>query len=36
MRRDHPGDQAVARMVSSTREDLAKIKAGQPLQRCGS
>ena len=35
MRRDHPGDQAVARMVNSTRDDLARLKAGETLHRCG-
>jgi serine/threonine-protein kinase len=35
MLRDHQGDQAVARMVSSTRDDLAKLKAGEALHRCG-
>ena len=35
MRRDHPGDQAVARMVNTTRDDLAKLKAGETLHRCG-
>jgi hypothetical protein len=34
MRRDHPGDRDVARMVSSTRDDLAKLKAGEALHRC--
>jgi hypothetical protein len=36
MLRDHQGDQAVARMVNSTRDDLAKLKAGEALRRCGS
>ncbi len=35
MRRDHQGDRDVARMVSSTRDDLAKLKAGETLHRCG-
>ncbi|MGZ5796371.1 MAG: protein kinase domain-containing protein [Caldimonas sp.] len=35
MRRDHPGDQAVARMVNTTRDELTKLKAGQTLHRCG-
>ncbi len=35
MRRDHQGDQAVARMVDSTRDDLARLKAGETLHRCG-
>jgi tetratricopeptide (TPR) repeat protein len=35
MRRDHPGDQAIARMVNTTRDDLAKLKAGETLHRCG-
>jgi tetratricopeptide (TPR) repeat protein len=34
MRRDHQGDRDVARMVSSTRDDLAKLKAGETLRRC--
>jgi tetratricopeptide (TPR) repeat protein len=35
MRRDHPGDQAVANMVNRTREDLARLEAGEALHRCG-
>ncbi|MDQ2928705.1 MAG: serine/threonine protein kinase [Pseudomonadota bacterium] len=35
MRRDHPGDRDVARMVSSTRDDFAKLDAGETLHRCG-
>jgi hypothetical protein len=35
MLRDHPGDPAVASMVNTTRDDLAKLKAGEALHRCG-
>ena len=35
LRRDHPDNQTVARIVKTTRDDLAKLKAGETLHRRG-
>ena len=35
MARDHVGDKWVERMVAKTRQNLAKLQAGEALHRCG-